>query len=198
MTATFGFDIDGVLTDDDDGTSNIWMVEASRYFNRPLIKPSFYLHEAVGVTRQEIDRFIEARSMAIMENVSIRPHCLNVLRRLKSVYCDIHLITARKDSCRNLTEAWLGANQIPYDSLTMKSVKDSHYSKGTICQHLEVDLFVDDNYENCLELKQSGIYTLMYHCSHNQDKQAPVPVVRDWHEIETSIYQFHSTRKQRA
>ena len=37
----FGFDIDGVLTDDDNGQENIWLARASAYFNKPIVKHSF-------------------------------------------------------------------------------------------------------------------------------------------------------------
>ena len=126
----FGFDIDGVLTDDDNGQSNLWLERASAFFNRPILKHSFYIDEALGIAKEELEPFLVRETAMIMEIVSPRQGCVEVLTRLMDRGHEVQLITARSEPYREVTEDWLRRHKIPYTDLHMSPSEDQSYSKG--------------------------------------------------------------------
>jgi len=182
----FGFDIDGVLTGDDDGVTNLWLQKAAEYFGQEMIRPSFYIEEAFDRTVEEVREFFAAKIDSIFASVPIRPHCAETLTKLWDQGCTIHLITARDEEHRQVTEAWLKKHEIPYHTLSMSPHKQS-YSKGDRCVELGVDFFVDDKFENAHEVAERGIYTLLFHASHNRDRETTLPRVRSWLDINEHI-----------
>lgn len=187
MARVFGFDIDGVLTADDDGRSNIWVVEAARFFAKEPVKASFHLHEALALAPADVERFFRAKGHAILAEVPVRQGCAALLQELKDQGHAVHLITARNEGFRSVTEAWLQRHQIAYDSLTMNGSRHKALGKGDVCRSLQVELFVDDNYENCLDIHRRGIPVLMFHASHNREKEPFVPVVYNWSDIRSHV-----------
>ena len=182
-----GFDIDGVLTNDDDGECSIWLKEASEYFGVPLPeKRAYYIEDAFGISREEVLGFFRARVHKIYSEVPVREHVAETLQSLWNSGHTIHLITARDESSRDITEKWLRRHSLPYHSLYMHRSKQP-FSKGTLCQELQVGFFVDDKVENALETAEKGIYTLLFHASHNRGFVAPLPLVKNWREIQRHI-----------
>lgn len=182
----FGFDIDGVLTADDDGETNTWLTEASKFFGEPIRKRAYYIEDALNKTTEEVHSFFKAKLSSIVENVPIREHCAETLHYLWEQGCKIHLITARDEQHRDITEAWLKKHMLPYHSLIMSPHKGS-YSKGDLCVKLGVEFFVDDKPENAIDVASRGIYTLLYHASHNLEQQTTLPLVKNWLEIQKHI-----------
>ena len=78
----FGFDIDGVLTADDNGEENIWLARASAFFRRPIVKHCFNIDEALGIARDDLEPFLRSETVPILTSVPIRPGCKRVLTRL--------------------------------------------------------------------------------------------------------------------
>ncbi len=193
----FGFDIDGVLTADDDGESNLWLTEASRYFGKDLVQQSFSLEKALALSRADVEEFIQTRAPEILTQVPARDNAVDVLQRLQADGVSVHLITARRASLRDVTETWLRKFKIPYETLTMNE-EDSHTPKGVSCLQLGVQFFVDDNYENCVGCRSAGVFTLMYYASHNRQKFPPVPVVYDWLGIEQHALDFIGAYRENA
>ncbi len=186
----FGFDIDGVLTNDDDGECSIWLREASAYFGVPLPKKrAYYIEEALDKSRAEVQEFFEARIDGILESVPIREHAGATLQDLHSIGHTVHLITARDERFRPITERWLQRHQVPYHSLFMSPPQQS-YSKGSLCKELQVGFFVDDKIENALDTAGNGIYTLLFHASHNLHHSSALPLVKDWLEVQEHIGLF--------
>lgn len=182
----FGFDIDGVLTNDDDGKQNIWLETAAEYFEQDMIRPSFYIKEAFGRTTEEVLEFFAAKIETIFQEVPPRPHSASVLQRLYQSDHIVHLITARDEQHKEVTESWLRKHRFPYHSLTMSPHRGS-YCKGERCAELDVDFFVDDKLENAEDVAAQGIYTLLFHASHNKGRETSLPRVNSWREIESHI-----------
>ncbi len=187
MKHVFGFDIDGVLTDDDNGTENTWVVECGRYFEKEPVVASFRLDQALDLDTERIEQFFRAKGEHLLRDMPPRPGSIETLRELKAQGHTVHLITARRQGFRDLTEDWLERHRVPYDTLTMNDFTDRPLGKGKICRHLDVELFVDDNYDNCVDVHRHGVSVLMYYASHNRRLDPPVPVVHDWQDIRTYI-----------
>lgn len=188
-----GFDIDGVLTGDDDGLNNLWLQKAEEYFDQEMIRPSFHIEEAFDRTVEEVHEFFATMIETIFATVPIRPHCAKVLGKLWDRGYTIHLITARDEQHRQVTEDWLKGHDLPYHTLTMSPHQQS-YSKGDRCVELGVDFFVDDKFENAHEVANRGIYTLLFHASHNRDRHTILPRVKDWLEIDEHIERLRQER----
>ncbi|MCK9526107.1 MAG: hypothetical protein M0R49_09310 [Limnochordia bacterium] len=189
-TLVFGFDIDGVLTNDDDGDCSIWIKEASHFFGLPIPeKRSYYIEDAFNKSKEEVRAFFQARIEHIFRAVPIRDHAVQTLQDLRDQKHTIHLITARDERHRSVTEEWLNRQGVPYDSLFMSPPQES-YSKGTLCQELGVGFFVDDKVENALETAKNGVYTLLFHASHNLGQETSLPLVKDWAEVREHIARY--------
>lgn len=185
----FGFDIDGVLTNDDDGKSNIWLEEASKFFGEPMKKRSYYIEDAFEKTREEVQEFFAARINTIFSTVPVRDHAVETVASLARRGCTIHMITARDERHREITERWLKKHGFIYDSLTMSPTNQS-YCKGERCQELGVQFFVDDKLENAEVVASKGIYTLLYFASHNAGRKSSLPLVKNWLEVQKHIDLF--------
>lgn len=187
---TFGFDIDGVLTNDDDGNCSIWLKEASEYFGIPVPqKRSYYIEDAFGKSREEVEEFFQARVKPIIRSVPMREHARKTLQLLHENKHTIYLITARDEHLRKDTVDWLARHEIPYNELYMSPPNQS-YSKGSLCQKLDVGFFVDDKLENALDTASHGIYTLLFHASHNLGIETSLPLVKNWLEVQRHIDSF--------
>jgi hypothetical protein len=190
-TSVFGFDIDGVLTHDDDGEYSIWIREASDYFGVPLPKKrAYYIEDAFGKSKGEVQEFFKARITTIFDQVPIREHAAETLQTLRDHNHTIHLITARDERFRSVTESWLKRNNVPYHTLFMSPSSKQSYSKGALCKELRVGFFVDDKVENVEDTARNGVYTLLFHASHNLDYKTSLPLVKDWLEVQGHIASF--------
>ncbi|HBG01809.1 MAG TPA: hypothetical protein DDW87_09585, partial [Firmicutes bacterium] len=78
----FGFDIDGVLTNDDDGDCSLWLQEASNYFGEPIVKRSYYIEDAFNKSKGEVQEFFRARVSTIFATVPVREDAAETLQGL--------------------------------------------------------------------------------------------------------------------
>ena len=176
-----------MLTNDDDGDCNLWIKEASQFFGLPLPqKRTYYIEDAFGLTTDEVHGFFRARADHIIETVPIREQAAETLKDLKDRKHTIHLITARDERHRSITEGWLQRHGVPYDRLFMSSSQQS-YSKGALCKELQVSFFVDDKIENALDTAKHSVYTLLFHASHNLGRTHSLPLVKDWTQVREHI-----------
>lgn len=154
-----------------------------------MLKPSFYIEEAFNKTPEEVQEFFRERMYTIFSTVPIRENCADVLQTLWDQGNTIHLITARDEAHRAITETWLKRHGLRYHSLHMSPPKQS-YSKGELSAQLGVHFFVDDKKENAIDVASQGIYTLLYHASHNHDYKGTLPRVYNWQEVQEHIHDF--------
>jgi 5'(3')-deoxyribonucleotidase len=73
-------------------------------------------------------------------------------------------ITSRSIS-PDITEAWLKKNRFPKANLYSVSFGAS---KVDAAKHAEIDIFVDDSYNNFVELNSSGVFCYLFDTPHNQ------------------------------
>lgn len=147
-----------------------------------MIRPSFYIEEAYNRTVEEVQEFFASQAEIIITTVPIRTNCAEILHKLWNQGHTIHLITARDEQHRQLTETWLKKHNLSYHGLHMSPHKQS-YSKGERSLELGVDFFVDDMFENALDVAERGIYTLLFNASHNKNRVTNLPRVSTWLEI---------------
>lgn len=141
------------------------------------------------MARDDLFAFLEDETIPILTSVTPRQGCVQVLRGLLQAGYEVHLITARSEFLRPVTEDWLHRYQVPYTALHMSPSLEEDYSKGERCDQLGVEFFVDDHYPNCIDTADRGVYTLLFHASHNKHFSCPPEITRvyNWREIAQHI-----------
>lgn len=177
-------DIDGTVTE-----PFYWLKQANRHFSMnldPRVIRRYEIHEALGVTAEEGKAFYDMYGESIHQEAKERRGASQAVARL-SMDHNIHFVTAREPKMRQVSEYWLKMHGFPMDTLTLLGSHDKVMS----AHGLECDIFIEDRYENALQLAQEGFKVILINCSYNQ---GPLPDkvmrVNTWTEITDVINDF--------
>ncbi|AWI07262.1 5' nucleotidase, NT5C type [Clostridium drakei] len=171
-------DIDGTITD-----PYFWLDIANKYFNKNITidKVTEYKVDIVmGVTRDEYYDFYKKNKFKMHnDNVSLRKDAKEVIEELIKLN-NIYFVTARDKDLKLLTYSYLNNNEIPYDDVF---VLGTHY-KVDMARKLKCDIFIEDCYENALQLSENGFKVLLIDTNYNR-KPLNKNIVRalNWNEI---------------
>lgn len=171
-------DIDGTITD-----PYFWLDIANKYFNKNITidKVTEYKVDIVmGVTRNEYYDFYKKNKFKMHnDNVSLREDAKEVIEELIKLN-NIYFVTARDKDLKLLTYSYLNNNGIPYDDIF---VLGTHY-KVDMARKLKCDIFIEDCYENALQLSENGFKVLLIDTNYNR-KPLNKNIVRvlNWNEI---------------
>lgn len=183
-----GFDIDGVLTDEFASGENVWQREIEAYFpGIELLEPDFSFSVAYGLASNSVDEFMEACAARIFSEVKPQKGCRQVVDALATEGFTVHLVTARDECHADTTKKWLEKHQLRYDGLWFEE------NKGALCRELGIEVFVDDHWENCLDIAGQGIASLLMSAPHNLScpSRPGVYRVENWHEISGFITKYY-------
>ncbi len=174
-------DIDGTITEAYD-----WIPRVNKYFNTKITPEDvtvYEIHRVIGVDRAAYELFYALYGEALHQECRIRKGVKKVLSNLYGQH-QIHFVTAREERMKNVTYLWFAHHKIPMDSLTLLG---SH-NKVSTAKDLNCDIFIEDRYENAIQLAQSGFEVLLIDCNYNK---GPLPSnvtrVTNWFEIENII-----------
>ncbi|AKN32893.1 nucleotidase [Clostridium carboxidivorans P7] len=171
-------DIDGTITD-----PYFWLDIANKYFNKNVTidKVTEYKVDIVmGVTRDDYYDFYDKNKFKMHnDNVSLRENAKEVIEELIKLN-NIYFVTARDKDLKLLTYSYLNNNGIPYDDIF---VLGTHY-KVDMARKLKCDIFIEDSYENALQLSENGFKVLLIDTNYNR-KPLNKNIVRvlNWNEI---------------
>ena len=131
-------------------------------------------------TYEEIKYFLKNIQENITNNAIPRENAKEVIDKLKKDRNEIYIITARDsefhDDPYKLSKDWLDKNEIYYDKLIVNARE-----KSSVCEKEKIDLFIDDQLNNCLSVQNAGIQTIMItDKTYNYDK---IKQLKDWNEI---------------
>ncbi|NMM62244.1 hypothetical protein HBE96_05995 [Clostridium sp. P21] len=171
-------DIDGTITD-----PYFWLDIANKYFNKNVTidKVTEYKIDIVmGVTRDEYYDFFNKNKFKMHnDNVSLRENAKEVIEELIKLN-NIYFVTARDKDLKLLTYSYLNNNGIPYDDVF---VLGTHY-KVDMARKLKCDIFIEDCYENALQLSENGFKVLLIDTNYNRKPvNENVTRVLNWNEI---------------
>lgn len=174
-------DIDGTITEAYD-----WIPRANEYF-KTNISPEdvkvYDVHEALGVQSELYDEFYRLYGEEMYDEVRIRTSVKNVLDKLYAKH-NIHFVTAREIEMKTVTEKWLSRHNIPKDTLSLLGSHD----KVAKAMEFSCDLFIEDRYENAVQLSSHGFNVLLIDCHYNRGHLHPgITRVNDWIEIDDHI-----------
>lgn len=170
-------DIDGTITD-----PYYWLDSCNKYFNTSITEEQvteYSIHKVLGVTEIEYNNFYEKHKFEIHSIEKLRDDAKSVITKL-SLENNIYFVTARDKSLTMLTYRYLIKNRIPYNDLF---VLGSHYKVYT-AKELDCDIFIEDNYDNAIELSNAGFKVLLVDTNYNRKPlNANIIRVFNWDEI---------------
>ena len=155
----YGFDLDDTLAD----TASVINKYAIK-FNKEYLngngdlqdinnsKSYYYFAEGLNWNKDNIAKFFEIYYLDILKEVQIKPFVKETINKLKKEKNEVYIITARRkregEIVEKITNEWLKNNGILYDDLFI-NIKE----KSKIVNQLKIDIFIDDSYENCIDVK---------------------------------------------
>lgn len=125
--------------------------------------------------------FVEENYDKYISKVPIKDDAVEYLNKLYDEGYEIYIISARhteeyKDPYR-ITKNYLLKNNISYNKIIIGS-----FNKGKTCEEEHIDLFIDDNIDNCMSAKKYGVNTLLFDAKFNRDNNN-LRRVYSWKEI---------------
>lgn len=177
-------DIDGTITE-----PYYWLAKANQYFNLD-IKPKdvniYDIPELLGVERDQYEVFYKKYGKAFHIEAKARFGAKEVISNFYDWH-NIHFVTAREEEMRVITIEWLKRHQIPMDSIVLTGSNN----KVKQATKLKCDFFIEDRYENAIQLSEAGFDVLLMDCTYNK---GPLPSnvvrVKNWFEIKHIIEKY--------
>lgn len=133
--------------------------------------------------------FYEEKLLEVVFEDQVKVGFLNVLNKLK-INNEIIIVTARNEklsksfqNMRKATLEWLEKNNIYYDKYYDDAYKEG---KVRVCKKEGIDIIIDDDINNYLAFKDSGIKTLLF-----DDKGKYLDIVDrvgSWREVEEVLF----------
>ena len=183
-------DIDGTIT-----TEDAWVKSAVKYFKKFISKEDiteYEIYKVLGVTPEEYDGFYKACGEKMHEKAPLRGQAKKVLKALNKKH-QLYYVTAREEKMRNATEKWMRKNHLPNVPLHMTG---SHY-KVERAEALSCDVFIEDRYENAVQLALAGYQVILMDCLYNQKSILPnITRVKNWDEIEAIMRCFEEKKER--
>ena len=182
-------DIDGTITD-----AYYWLDFCNEYFSTNIAKEQvteYAIHNVLGVKEEEYNEFYNKNKFILHEDQLLRENVQEIITKL-SENNNIYFVTARDKSLGMLTHRYLRKNNIPYDDLL---VLGSHY-KVNAAKELDCNVFIEDNYENAIQLSTAGFKVLLLDTNYNRHPlNENVTRVYNWNEIYEIIEKLLSQSK---
>jgi len=154
-------DIDGTLTD-----PYYFLNLANKYFNKNITEEQvteYYICKIYGTTESEYAEFYEKNRWELHSTQKLRANVKDILRKIHFKH-NIYFVTARERSLKMLTYGYLRKNNIPFDNLFLLGT----HHKVKKATELNCDVFIEDSYENAIELSEAGFTVLLLDTNYNR------------------------------
>lgn len=170
-------DIDGTITD-----AYYWLKPCNEYFKTNITEnqvTEYYIHKILGIEESKYEEFYEKYKFKLHADQKLRADAAAVICEL-SLNHNIYFVTARDKSLTMLTHGYLRKNEIPYDDLF---VLGTHY-KVDKARELNCSVFIEDNYDNAIQLSNAGFKVLLIDTTYNR-KPINENIIRvyNWNQI---------------
>lgn len=182
-----GIDIDDTMTFIKDDLLKAACEYDKRLGNSGVpLNDNYYIGKRFNWNKEEYHYFMgEVRKKVVM-NAKIRNGLIEILTKLRQMGHKIIIITARtnyyyKDS-HGMTIEWLKKEQIPYDKLILGSI-----TKKKDCINEKIEIFLDDDINNCLSVYDCGIKTFIMDNNDNYLDNSDIIRVYDFYDFYEKI-----------
>lgn len=177
-------DIDGTITE-----PFYWIEKANEFFGKS-IKPeevnTYHIHELYNVSREASMMCYAAHGKEMHLNAKIRKNAGIYLKKLAAFH-HVFYITARMQQMDEITHQWFEKYDIPSTEIFFLGSHD----KLNKARELECDIFIEDRYENAIQLSEAGIQVLLIDCKYNRNKlNSHIKRVQSWQQIYEEIEKY--------
>ncbi len=170
-------DIDGTVTD-----PYYWLEKANWYFNMS-VKPDevtqYDIHKVMEIEEDDYLEFYNLYGNAMHRDAKVRFGVSQIIQKLYPNH-KIHIVTAREDKLERTSIEWFAKHDIPIDTIAHLG---THYKVDKAIE-LESDVFIEDSYNNAMQLSAAGFEVLLIDCTYNRGAlPTNVTRVKNWFEI---------------
>ena len=131
-------------------------------------------------TYEELKHFLGNIQEEITNNAEPRSGAVETINKLRQQGHEIYIITARDNEFHEdpyiLSKVWLDKNNIEYDKLIVNVRK-----KAPVCKNEKIDIFIDDQLNNCLEVSKEGIKTIRFTADTNEYEN--IVNINNWNKV---------------
>lgn len=152
--------------------------------NFGLIENRYYLKALYGWDNETKFAFFNKYYKNVLEECTMLLDANKVIEKLKQDGNKIYFITARLMNIagcdtEKITKSSLDKFNIPYDKLYL------HISdKLSFCKEHKIDICIEDSYETCKELADSGIKSILMTTKMNEKiDEGNIKRAKNWNEI---------------
>lgn len=129
---------------------------------------------------EELQYFLREIQEKITNKAMPRVGVVETIKKLRKEGHLIYIITARDsefhDDPYSLSKNWLDKNNIEYDKLIVNARQ-----KAPVCNQEKVELFIDDQLNNCLDIQKIGIKAIRI--SDDNKTFENIITLHNWNEI---------------
>lgn len=195
-----GIDIDNTITDVRDELNNAayeYAIKLGKSINE--LEKNFEdiknngdtYRERFQFSYDELKYFLKNIQEEITNRAEPRINAVKIINRLRKDGHKIIIITARDiefhDEPYLLSKNWLDKNNIEYDKLIVNARE-----KGAVCKNEDIDLFIDDQLNNCLDVLKENIKVIRFSdkvCDNND-----IVNLNNWTKIYEYIGELNETK----
>ena len=154
-------DIDGTITD-----PYYWLSYANKYFNSNINKSQvtcYNIAKVLNVEESDYLEFYEKFKVEIHTKQILRDDVKDILDKLYKLN-NIYFVTARDKSLELVTFLYLLNHEIPFDEVFILGT----HNKVPKAKDLNCDIFIEDSYDNAIELSKSGFKVILLDTNYNR------------------------------
>jgi len=154
-------DIDGTITD-----PYYWLSYANTYFNSNISESqvtSYDIAKVLNINRSEYIEFYEKFKTKIHSNQELRDDVKVILDKLYESN-NIYFVTARDKSLELLTLLYLKNHELQFNEVFVLGTSD----KVPTAMDLNCDIFIEDSYDNAVQLSNSGFKVILIDTNYNK------------------------------
>lgn len=170
-------DIDGTITD-----PYYWIESANKYFNKSITPDKvteYTIYKIIGVARDEYTDFYNKMKFKLHSKETIKKDAVDIIQKLIESN-NIYFVTAREKCLEILTRNYLNKYDVPYDDVYV--LGSTH--KVATARKLNCDIFIEDSYENAIELSKNNFKVLLVDTNYNRlPLNQNITRVLNWNEI---------------
>lgn len=170
-------DIDGTITE-----PYYWLHYANEYFNLNVTEEKITCYDiakTLNVTRDDYLKFYEEKKIEIHSKEKLRKDFKNIIDLLYPLN-NIYFVTARDKSLELLTNLYLKCHKIPFDEVLVLGT----HNKVPTAEKLNCDIFIEDSFDNAIELSNHGFKVLLIDTNYNRAALSHNIIrVYNWKEI---------------
>lgn len=184
-------DIDGTITD-----PYYWIKRTNEYF-KTTIKPKdvtrYDIHEVLGIKVEDYLNFYNQYKELIHSESKARRGVTQVINRLYRHH-QIHFVTAREPGLEKVSVEWLKKYNIPIDTISLLGT----HNKVEKAFELKCDIFMEDRYENAVQLSEAGFKVFLLDCNYNKGiLNEKIIRVNNWYQIEQYIIELSNEYEEK-